>query len=358
MTKLREVINFKAAVVGAIFLTALSGFVSESAEAGRGRSGRSVSEHVTNPDGTTDVILDPPAGTFFDGRITVRYNREKVFPINEFGWFGAFSNDPKAIFPDTGDGIFAEPNTSLKLLPPNENLTVSACNVQFTDFSYFPDLVPESSKSITKCDGDFFNPLVSLRPPGEEFTSISFTTEEFQRLFPNDDLFAVNFNFENGLTVDTQESFNFFGFSAQFNQEAFNDKVVGISLVESGTGDIGLVPVEGFNIINCIPQGSPDSKDATDRCGEPDFPSDIEYITDAIVLADSNNPDFSYNFDTREGTLSNGDPFQLFDDSFLTPSRVDEPHNNLGLLALGVFGANLGLKRRRKQQQSSEKQKL
>ncbi|MGK7934272.1 MAG: hypothetical protein AB4206_00455 [Xenococcaceae cyanobacterium] len=355
MTKLREVINFKAAVVGAIFLTALSGLVPESAEAGRGQAGSSHSEHaVTLPDGTI-VILDPPGGTFFDGRITVRYDSERVLPISndDSGWFGSFSSDPKATFPDTGDGIFANPDTSLKLLPPNENLTVSACNVQFTDFSYFPDLVPESSKSITKCDGDFFNPLVSLRPPGEEFTSISFTTEEFQRLFPNDDLFAVNFNFENGLTVDTQESFNFFGFSAQFNQEAFSDKVVGISLVESGTGDIGLFPFEGFNIINCVPQDSPDSKDATDRCGEPDFPSDIEYITDAIVLADSNNPDFSYNFDTREGTLSNGEPFQLFDDSFLTPSRVNEPHNNLGLLALGVFGANLGLKRRRKQQKNS-----
>ncbi len=348
MTKLREVINFKAAVVGAVFLTALSSFVSESAEAAILIPGINYSSHHTHPDSDSgSTAVDPPPGTFFDGRITVRYNREKVFPINEFGWFGAFSNEPNTPFLDTGNGTFADADIPANLLPPSENLNVSVCTTQFIDFSE-----GESSNlyPITRCDEDFFNPFVALPSPEDDFTP-SFDPQE---LFPEDDFFAVSFDFgEEGLTIDTEGSFNFFGFSYQFNQEAFDDQVVGISLVESGTGDIGLVPIEGFNIINCIPQGSPESDFATDRCGEPDLPLDVEYVTQEPILSDSNNPDFFYDFDTREGTLSNGDPFQLFDDSFLPRESVDEPDNNLGLIALGVFGANLALKRRRKQQKSS-----
>lgn len=348
MIEFKAITNLKAAVVGAVFLTALSGLVPESAEATIPIPGINYSAHHTHPDSDSgSTAVDPPPGTFFDGRFTLRHNRERVFPINEFGWFGAFSNQPNNPFLDTGNGTFADADIPANLLPPNENLNVSVCTVQFIDFSQGES---RNLEPITECDGKFFNPFVGLPFPDDEFTP-SFNPQE---LFPDDDFFAVNFDFgEEGLTLETKESFNFFGFSYEFNQEAFEDKVVGISLVESGTGDIGLVPLEGFNIINCIPQGSPESDVATDRCGELSTPLDVQYVTDAAILADSNNQGFVYDSTEKEGTLSNGNPFQLFDDSFLVRETVNEPHNDLGLLALGAFGANLILKCRRKHQHSS-----
>lgn len=351
MIEFKKIANFKAAVVGALVLTALSGLVPESAEAGQAQVGISHSKHEIATPGGTIVILDPPPGTFFDGRITVRYDRNRVLPIrkDDSGWFGSFSNDPQATFPDTGDGIFADLNTPFNLLEPNDDLTESVCTVQFIDFSDFPRPSPENLEPRIQCDGEFFNPFFGLLSSEDESAPL-FNPQE---LFPDDDFFAVNFNFEDGLTIDTEESFNFFGFSAQFDRKAFDNKVVGISLVESGTGDLGLVPLNGFNIINCIPQDSSGSSDDTDRCGEPDFPKDVSYVTDALVLADSNNPDFVYDFTNKEGTLSNGNPFQLFDDSFLPRENVDEPHNNLGLLALGSFGASFIIKRRKKHHKNS-----
>ena len=331
MNKLTEMIDFKAAVLKTVLLTILFGFFPKLAKAAILIPGINYSAHHTHQNSNQGATaVDPSAGVVFDGRITVRFDRNKVFPISEFGWFGAFSNQPDNSFLDTGDGIFADADIPANLLPPSENLNVSVCNVRFGD--------------PIGCD---FDPFVSLRIPGEEFSTIYFSPQDFL----DDDFFAVNFDFGNeGLIINTDGSFNFFGFSYQFNQQAFDDRVVGISLVDSGTGDIGLVPIEGFNIINCIPQGSPDSNFATDRCGEPSTPLDVQYVTRSQILAASQVPGFSFNPGTNEGFLATGEPFQLFQNPL---TKVDEPHNNLALLALGAFGVNLILKGRRKHQKSS-----
>ncbi len=315
MKKLNKKIHYKAVVGITVFLIALSGLIVDSAEAVIPIPGVNYSEHSTSDQADTETAVDPPPGTFFDGRITVRYNRLKVLPIdkNKSGWFGAFSNKPDTPFLDTGNGIFADADISANLLKENENLKVFRCNVQFKEKTVeLKD--SKAPRQIIECDGEVFDPFVSLPLPGQGSTT-SFNPKE---LFPEDNFFAVSFDFgDKGFTVDTKENFNFFGFSYQFNQQAFDDRVVGISLVKSGTGDVGLVAIEGFNVINCIPLGSSESKVATDRCGETDVPLDVKYVTQNLISANSNNPNFSYNFKNKEGTLSSGEPFQLFDDSFL-----------------------------------------
>ena len=313
MDKLNKVMNLKALVAVTICLIALSSFISEPVQALANTRGNSESLHC-NADGTEYCDVDPSPGTFFDGRITIRFNRERVFPINQSNssWFGIFSNQPQIPFPDIGDGLFAS-NTPFKLFKPNEALKVSYCSVRLkrntlklTDSNFF--------RQTIDCYGDAFNPFVSL--PLSKQSPITFFNP--QELFPNDDFLAVSFDFANkGITINTKKSFNFFGFSYQFNQKAFDNKVVGISLVKPGTGDIGLVPLEGFNIVNCIPQGSPKSKFATDRCGEQEFPLDLKFITQSEVVANSSHRGFFYDFNKKEGTLATGEPFQLFDDSFL-----------------------------------------
>ena len=315
MNKLNKLINLKSVALLTTFLLALSSFIVEPTEAVIQIPGVNYSKHETSSEASTETAVDPLPGTFFDGRITIRYNRLRVLPIdkNKSGWFGAFSHKPDTPFLDTGNGIFADADISANLLKNNEKLKVSKCNVQF------PEKTVEFKNSkapsqIIDCDGDVFDPFISLPLPGQSSTT-SFKARE---IFPDDDFFAVNFDFgDKGFTVDTKESFNFFGFSYQFNPQAFDDKVVGISLVKSGKGDVGLVAIEGFNVINCIPIGSSESKVATDRCGEPDIPLDVKYITRNLVLADSKNQDFSYDFKKKEGTFSTGEPFQLFNDSFL-----------------------------------------
>lgn len=336
MTKLREVINFKAAVVGAIFLTALSGFVSESAEAGVGGAGQYHSEDciILSMLGIP-CYIDPLPGTLKEGRITAIYNKDKV-SIKDFGWFGMFSDQPQTPPPETGNGLFPDRNAPFDLLDPNPQLDISVCTSE--------DIFSEE----TFQEGCSFNPF---EPVNEEFD------RGFDFDFATEDFLAIDFNpGSQGLQVDTDESFNFFGILYEINQDAFDesDPIAGIRLVEPGTGDFGLVPEPGFNLINCIPLDAPsDSETATDTCGEQNPSLDQTIITQSEVLSASQQPGFTFNRDTNEGFFPNGDPFQLIDGSSIPPEKVNEPHNNLGLLALGLFGSNLAVKRRRKSHKSS-----
>lgn len=115
MNKLREVINLKAAVFGAVFFTVLSGIVTESAEAHRERSrsgniicgiytprghwivlggsvrssGCSGLQHVHHPDGTIEFIPSSRTSPGNDGDFDsvsnqeFRTNNEEFFASSE-----------------------------------------------------------------------------------------------------------------------------------------------------------------------------------------------------------------------------------------------------------------------------------
>lgn len=315
--------------MGAVFLTALSGLVPESAEAGVGAAGDYHSEDcIVLSEEEIYCWIDPPAAKLFGkGRLTTKFSRGQI-SIGQVGWFGTFSNQPQTPPPETGNGLFPDRNAPFNLLDPNPQLKLSFCTAN--DF-----------RRERECTFNPFQPVNGKFDSGFDF---DFATEEF---------LAIDFDpGSEGLEINTDQSFNFLGIRYDINQNAFSDDpLAGIRLVKPGAGDFGLVLERGFNAITCS------FADATsgfpEICGEQNPPDGKTLITQSEVLAASSRPGFRFNKKTNEGFFPNGDPFQVIDGSFIPHEKVDEPHNNLGLIALGAFGANFILKRRRKQQKSS-----
>ena len=254
-------------------------------------------------DANEDCGADPPPGRFFEGRITLRYNRD-LLSISDFGWFGELSNQPQIPPPDTGEGPFIDPDVTLNFLPPNPQLETAAC------LSLLNEDTQQRETFTIDLNGEIigepcsFDLTESLILPGEEVPE----TLEPQ---PEDDIFAVSFKAisDEGLQINSTENFTFFGFSYELTPEA-ND-LVELQAVPLGTGDFGLFPSASFNTIICTP-ASGSGNVPLGTCGQEDPPSD-----------------------------------------FILTAKSNEPQNAFGLIALGAFGVNLALKHRRKYQENN-----
>jgi hypothetical protein len=142
------------------------------------------------------IAIDPPAGTIFNGRITLHYDSTKL-SIEEFGWFGAWGINPSLPAPEVSDVGRLALNTPIILQAPNPGLSLSV----------------DTSTSGT---------------------------------------IITNFDWGSNGFVQTDEQANIFGVSfVVLNPEAWS----GAAFTNFGTGDLSEPGGLGNNFMTCLPNG-------------------------------------------------------------------------------------------------------